>query len=53
VVEKNTKLEEEPGLINKGPEGDGWLLKVKISGGTDGLMDKAAYDEFLKTVEDH
>jgi len=24
-----------------------------ISGGTDGLMDKAAYDEFLKTVEDH
>merc|ERR1711871_1015399 len=32
VVEGNEKLESEPGLVNKAPETDGWLVKLKFSG---------------------
>ena len=30
VVAANEKLEENPGLVNEDPEGDGWLAEVKI-----------------------
>ncbi len=30
VVEVNTKLESEAGLINKDPYGEGWIIKVKV-----------------------
>lgn len=55
VVEVNTKLEEEPGLINKSPDADGWLMKVKFTGKPeDAMLDKAAYDAFVKTeMESH
>merc|ERR1719198_1565919 len=33
VVEVNSKLDEEPALVNSGAEGDGWLLKLKVDGG--------------------
>lgn len=49
VAEANTALEDEPGLVNAEPHEGGWL--VKLSGydkaGLDGLMDAAAYEEFL------
>jgi glycine cleavage system H protein len=43
VVEVNTRLEEEPNLVNEDPYGDGWL--VKISGSTEGedLLDADGY----------
>ena len=31
VVEVNSKLGEEPALVNAGAEGDGWLYKLKLS----------------------
>ena len=47
VLEVNTRLEDEPNLINDDPYGDGWL--VKMSGSADGdLLDAAAYEEFLE-----
>lgn len=29
IVEVNTRLEEEPDLINSDPYGEGWLVKIK------------------------
>jgi len=29
IVEVNTKLEEEPDLVNSDPYGEGWLVKIK------------------------
>ncbi len=31
VVEVNSKLEEQPQMINESPYGEGWLIKVKLS----------------------
>tara|TARA_B110000305_G_C19118973_1_gene483439 strand:+ start:354 stop:467 length:114 start_codon:yes stop_codon:yes gene_type:complete len=30
VVETNESLVDEPELINKDAEGDGWIMKVKL-----------------------
>merc|ERR1740133_501202 len=32
VVEVNEMLSEDPALLNTEPEGNGWLLKLKVSG---------------------
>lgn len=53
VVEANDNMEGDLELITKPvPEG-GWIAKVKITDASqlDGLMDQAAYDEYLKTVD--
>ncbi|MBX9644634.1 MAG: glycine cleavage system protein GcvH [Novosphingobium sp.] len=49
VTEANGALDGEPELVNTDPEGAGWLFKLSLSdaGELDGLMDKAAYDEFV------
>jgi glycine cleavage system H protein len=31
ILEKNSKLDSQPELVNKDPYGEGWLIKVKIS----------------------
>jgi glycine cleavage system H protein len=49
VIEANLKLEEKPSLINQGPEGDGWIARIKLKEGgqeeVQGLMDTSAYRE--------
>lgn len=47
VVAVNGRLDGEPALINSDPYGDGWMIKVRPSGGDDGLMDAAAYRALL------
>ena len=49
VTEANGALDGEPELVNTDPEGAGWLFKLTLSdaGELGGLMDKAAYDEFV------
>ncbi len=51
VVAVNSALESDFDLL-KSEEG-GWIAKFKITSATEleGLMDKPAYDAFLKTVE--
>lgn len=48
VVEANTAAVETPNLVSDGPEGDGWLYKIKIADASqlDGLMDADAYTQF-------
>ncbi|MDW7970439.1 MAG: glycine cleavage system protein GcvH [Nitrososphaerota archaeon] len=50
VMEINSKLIDSPELINKNPYGEGWLVKVKVEGGTEDLMDAKAYAEFIKKL---
>jgi len=50
VVENNADLAGEPAKVNAGPEDAGWFFKLKLSnpGELDALMDRAAYDQFVK-----
>jgi glycine cleavage system H protein len=49
VTEANGALEGEPELVNTQPESGGWLFRLTLSdaGELDGLMDRAAYDEYV------
>ncbi|KAF3686445.1 Glycine cleavage system H protein, mitochondrial [Channa argus] len=54
VTEINTELAENPGLVNKACYADGWLIKMTIEKPEelDSLMDQAAYDKFIKSLEE-
>jgi glycine cleavage system H protein len=49
VTEFNETLNTNPELVNKDPYGEGWIVKIKLSGTakTDHLLDAAAYDELI------
>jgi glycine cleavage system H protein len=50
VVEANTDLAANSALVNEDAEGKAWFFKVRLSNAAelDGLMDRAAYDAFVK-----
>ena len=52
VVEGNAAVADDPALVNRDPEGEGWFFKLKLSnaGELDGLMDEGAYREWVKTL---
>lgn len=51
VTEKNTEVEDTPGLINSSCYDKGWLFKIKLSQPSelDSLMDEEKYKEFLNS----
>ncbi|MFL5006469.1 MAG: glycine cleavage system protein GcvH [Microvirga sp.] len=52
VIEGNSAIADDPALINRDPEGEGWFFKLKLAnqGELDGLMDEAAYRDWVKTL---
>jgi len=52
VTEGNQAVADDPALVNTDPEGAGWFFKLKLSdpGELSGLMDEAAYRDWLKTL---
>ena len=52
VIEGNAALAEDPAIINNDPEGAGWFFKLEVTNPAelDGLMDEAAYREWIKTL---
>ena len=52
VVEGNAALADDPSLINRDPEGEGWFFKLTLSDPEElsGLMDEAAYREWVATL---
>ena len=52
VVEGNQAVADDPALVNTDPEGQGWFFKLKLDNPAevDGLMDEAAYREWIKTL---
>ena len=52
VIEVNTKLEDEPDLINKDCYGAGWIVKIQPddSTATGNLMNSKQYEQLLKDL---
>lgn len=53
VTEVNEALGDDPAKVNGDAEGEGWFFKLKISdpGELDGMMDTAAYQSFLESLD--
>ena len=52
VTEANTALADQPSLVNEDAEGKAWFFKLRIADAAelDGLMDRAAYEAFVKAA---
>ena len=52
VILGNEALADDPALINRDPEGEGWFFKMTLADASelDGLMDEAAYRAWVKTL---
>jgi glycine cleavage system H protein len=52
VVAANEEVVSTPGLINEDALGRGWLFRIKLADPNEvaGLMDEAAYADYLKTL---
>ena len=52
VTEGNAALADDPALINRDPEGEGWFFKLRLSNPSEveGLMDEASYRDWVKTL---
>ena len=52
MTEANPAIADDPSLINRDPEGEGWFFKLTLSDPSEvaGLMDEAAYREYLGTL---
>ena len=52
VVAVNAAVQKETSLINEDAQGRGWLFQLRLADPSevDGLMDEAAYAEYLKTI---
>jgi glycine cleavage system H protein len=50
VIEANSDLAANPQWVNEDPEGRAWFFKLRITDSSqiDKLMDRAAYEAFLK-----
>lgn len=52
VTDRNTVLVDDPALVNRAPQADGWFFKIKLSDAAefDALMDEAAYGAFVESL---
>ncbi|CAI9428837.1 Octanoyl/lipoyl carrier protein [Candidatus Ornithobacterium hominis] len=47
VVELNENLDDQPELINTDPYGKGWIIKIKVTGDLEDLLDAEAYKDLV------
>ena len=47
VLELNPLLDGSPEKVNEDPYGDGWMIKIQVSGGTNELLSAAQYKELI------
>ena len=52
VADINEQIVEDPGLVNRDPEGEAWFFRIELTdeGGFASLMDRDSYDSFLETL---
>jgi glycine cleavage system H protein len=52
ITAVNDALSADPSLVNSAAESDGWFFKLDLAdvGELDGLMDRAAYDDYLASL---
>ncbi len=53
VVEANARLGEEPELVNRDPEGEGWFFRLELADPAEleTLMDEEAYRAYVAGLE--
>lgn len=51
VIEVNTAATEQTDLVNTDPYGNGWLIKIKLSGDQGDLLDATAYAAFVDSIK--
>lgn len=53
VTEVNTRLEEEPALVNESAEDRAWFFRLDLADPAEvaGLMDRAAYDAYVSSLD--
>jgi len=49
VTAVNAALEADPGLVNSGPYGDGWMVELRPAGAAGELLDAAGYRELAES----
>ncbi|HOX82118.1 MAG TPA: glycine cleavage system protein GcvH [Chryseolinea sp.] len=47
VLEVNSILDGNPEKVNSDPYGDGWMIKIEVTGSADGLLSAAQYKELI------
>jgi len=47
VLEVNPALDGNPEKVNEDPYGDGWMIKIQLTGKTDSLLSAASYKELI------
>ena len=54
VIEANTRLESEPGLINQQPYGEGWFVRVRLGDPSqvEKLRDADSYRELVRQLSE-
>jgi glycine cleavage system H protein len=52
VIEGNSKVSDDPSIVNSDPQGEGWFFKLRLDnpGEVEGLMDEGAYRDWLSTL---
>jgi glycine cleavage system H protein len=52
VTEGNPLIADDPAIINRDPEGEGWFFKLKLFNPQelDGLMDENSYRAWIQTL---
>ncbi len=51
IIEVNSKIIEDPSLINSSPQDEGWFYKIKIANQAENyLMNENEYGEFVKGI---
>lgn len=53
IVESNGAIDASPEIVNSSPYGEGWLLVLSPANLSelDGLMDAAAYESYVKSLD--
>ncbi len=53
VLQVNEKLNDQPELVNKDPEGEGWLVKIEMTNPNElnELLDEGAYKKHCEEEE--
>jgi len=53
IVETNQTIIDDPSLVNSDAEGEGWFFRIELDDTAtfDALMDAAAYDEYVGTLD--
>lgn len=52
VLEGNSKVADDPSLVNSDPQGKGWFFKLRLEDPSelDGLMNENAYSDWVKSL---